>query len=182
MKLIVGLGNIGKNYENTRHNIGFKILDNFLGDIKWKKNSYGLFYKDRDIIYLKPTTFMNLSGIAIKYFIKFYKINIKDILIIHDDLDINIGSYKIKYNSSSGGHNGIKSIINVLKTEEFIRIKIGISNDKEIKTKDYVLGQFTKKEKELLNEIKNSIYDIINDFKENNSVDYLMNKYNNKIK
>ncbi|MDD4705780.1 MAG: aminoacyl-tRNA hydrolase [Bacilli bacterium] len=182
MKLIVGLGNIGKNYINTRHNIGFELLDSFLGDINWKKKSYGLYYKDKDIIYLKPTTFMNLSGIAINHFIKFYKINIKDILIIHDDLDINIGSFKIKYNSSSGGHNGIKSIIDALKTKEFMRIKIGISNDKEIDTKDYVLGQFTKKEKELINEIKNNIYDVIIDFKENKSVNYLMNKYNNKTK
>ncbi|MFA6752880.1 MAG: aminoacyl-tRNA hydrolase [Bacilli bacterium] len=182
MKLIVGLGNIGKNYENTRHNIGFEILDNFLGDIKWKKNSYGLFYKDKDIIYLKPITFMNLSGIAVNYFIKYYKIDIKDILIIHDDLDLNIGSFKIKYNSSSGGHNGIKSIIKTLKTEEFIRIKIGISNDKEIETKDYVLGQFTKKEKELISEIINNICNIIKDFNENKDINYLMNKYNTKSK
>lgn len=179
MKLIVGLGNIGKDYENTRHNIGFEILNNFLGDIKWKKNSYGLFYKDGDIIYLKPTTLMNLSGIAVNYFINFYKININEILIIHDDLDINIGSFKIKYISSSGGHNGIKSIINVLKTEKFIRIKIGISNNKEIETKNYVLGKFTKKEIELINLIKNNINDIIRDFNENKSADYLMNKYNN---
>ena len=85
MKLIVGLGNPGKEYIDTRHNIGFDILDNYLTGIKWSENKYGLFYKNKDIIFLKPITHMNLSGIAVKYFVDYYKIDLKNILIIHDD-------------------------------------------------------------------------------------------------
>ena len=180
MKIIVGLGNPGKEYENTRHNIGFEIINDFLGNIIWQQNSYGYYYKEKNIIYLKPTTFMNLSGIAVNHFVKYYKIKQEDILIIHDDLDINIGLFKIKYNSSSGGHNGVQSILNSLKTSKLLRVKIGILNNKKIDSRDYVLGMFTKKEKETINQIKDSINNIINDFILNKSPEYLMNKYNQR--
>ena len=118
MKLIVGLGNPGKEYENTRHNIGFMILDNYLKDAVWTNKYKGLVttlnINNDKVIFLKPVTYMNLSGESVREIVNFYKINIEDILIIHDDLDLSLGKIRIKKNSSDGGHNGIKSIINNL--------------------------------------------------------------------
>lgn len=178
MKLIVGLGNHGKDYHNTRHNIGFDILDSFLGNIIWKKNPYGLYYKNNNILYLKPTTYMNLSGIAVSYFIKYFKIKLEDIIIIHDDIDTKTGNFKIKYDSSFGGHNGIKSIIEQLKTQKFLRIKVGISKNDNLDLSDYVLGKFSKSELKEINLIKKEINEVIEEFIFNKSADYLMNKYN----
>lgn len=178
MKLIVGLGNIGKNYDNTRHNIGFEILDDFLGEVIWKKNSYGLYYKKNNILYLKPTTYMNLSGIAVSYFMKYYKIKLDDLIVIHDDIDTQTGNYKIKYDSSFGGHNGIKSIIEHLKTQKFLRIKIGISKNDNIEISDYVLGKFSKIENQQINIIKKEINEVIKEFISDKKAEYLMNKYN----
>ena len=111
MKLVVGLGNPGNEYKNTRHNVGYIVVDNYLGSVLWQKKFQGLIYKKNNTIFLKPTTYMNLSGISVKKVIDYYKIPIDNILIIHDDLDLPLGKYKIKFNSSSGGHNGIKSLI-----------------------------------------------------------------------
>ena len=171
MKLIVGLGNPGKEYENTRHNIGFMILDNYLNDEKWKEKMNGYYVEkiinNEKVIFLKPQTFMNNSGISVSQFVNFYKMDINDILVIQDDLDIKIGQFKIKSSSSSGGHNGIKSIINYLNTNEFTRLKIGIKNNSQKNVIDFVLGKFSKDEFML---IKNnfSIYNkIINSFIKN---------------
>ena len=150
MKLIVGLGNPGKKYENTRHNIGFLLVDKYLGDVSFKDKFSALFYKTtiygEDVIFIKPTTFMNLSGDSVIKFVNYYNINIEDILIIQDDIDMNVGTYKLKKNSSSGGHNGIKSIENVLKTNSFLRLKIGVLNEYKKDTIDFVLGSFNKDE------------------------------------
>lgn len=180
MKLIVGLGNPGKEYESTRHNIGFMIIDKFLGDIKYKEKFSGLYYeKDmgEKVIFLKPQTFMNNSGFCVKKFVDYYKISPENILVIHDDLDLEVGKIKYKINSSSGGHNGIKSIINNLKTQNFIRLKIGISSTNKDQIIDYVLGKFSKKEIDEINvnDIINSINDYIN-----NDYTFVMNKYNGK--
>ena len=163
MKLIVGLGNPGKKYENTRHNIGFFILDSYL--------------KDEDVIFIKPTTFMNLSGVAVSYYKNFYKISLNDILIIHDDMDLEIGSIRLKKDSSSGGHNGIKNIIDNLNSKDFLRLKIGISKP-EYDVIDYVLSKFSSQEIALINEKLSTIYNIIDDFIKNENVERLMNKYN----
>lgn len=168
MKLVVGLGNPGVEYENTRHNIGFMVLDNYLNNEKMKKKFNGLYINKtingENVIFLKPLSYMNLSGTVVAQFAKFFKIASENILVIRDDLDLNLGSAKIKFNSSSGGDNGIKSIISSLQTQEFYQFKIGISNDKNIDTKDYVLSKFSKAELEILDTvIKNSV-DIINSF------------------
>ena len=168
MKLVVGLGNPGVEYENTRHNIGFMVLDNYLNNEKMKKKFNGLYINKtingENVIFLKPLSYMNLSGTVVAQFAKFFKITPENILVIRDDLDLNLGSAKIKFNSSSGGDNGIKSIISSLQTQEFYQFKIGISNDKNIDTKDYVLSKFSKAELEILDTvIKNSV-DIINSF------------------
>ena len=152
MKLIVGLGNPGREYDNTRHNVG--------------------------VIFLKPQKYMNLSGEVIREFVRYYKINIEDILIINDDLDISLGKYKLKASGSSGGHNGLKNIENNLGTNKYKRLKIGISNDKNRDTKDYVLGKFNSDELSVLNKVIDISEMIINDFLLIN-FDLLMTKYNN---
>lgn len=182
MKLIVGLGNPGKEYEQTRHNMGFMIIDEFAKshNVDIAKNKLdGLYteflYKNEKIILLKPQKYINLSGEVIRKYIDFFKIPISDLLIISDDLDIPFGKVKIKYKGSSGGHNGLKNIELHLKTTEYKRIKIGIANNKDIDTKDYVLGKI--KDKKLLEEIIQNGVNILDDYL-NITFDNLMNKYN----
>ena len=157
MKLIVGLGNPGREYENTRHNIGFMCLDKMAEYLKvnFDSNKFSgsyaqVNYNGEKIILLKPGKYMNLSGEVIRDFVKFFKISVEDVLIICDDLDTAVGTYRLRYKGSSGGHNGLKNIELHLRTKEYKRIKIGISNNKLIDTKDYVLGKFTKDEKDLI--------------------------------
>ncbi len=184
MKLIVGLGNPGIEYENTRHNIGFmcinKLAQHFKVNLDLNKfdGKYTIFnYNDEKIILLEPLKYMNLSGEVIKKFVSFYKIDIKDVLVICDDLDTNIGTYRLRYKGSSGGHNGLKNIELNLGSNEYKRIKIGISNNKNIDTKDYVLGKFKKEELELINPIIDKIPNIIEDYLKL-PFDNVMNKYN----
>jgi len=186
MKLIVGLGNPGREYENTRHNIGFQTIDKYASKLgvsisKSKFNGlYGETMVSGDkVILLKPQSYINLSGEVIRKFVDFYKINIDDILIIHDDLDLEVGTYKIKQKGSSGGHNGLKNIELHLGTQEYKRIKIGISNNKNIDTKDYVLGKLSNEEEKQLNEVKNDVLDILDDYLKVSFSD-LMAKYNHR--
>ena len=187
MKVIVGLGNPGEEYENTRHNIGFYMLDKYFeykkNDAKWKKKFNGL-YKEmvingEKVLFLKPLSYMNLSGTVVSEYVNFFKVNIDDLLIISDDLDLNIGNYKLKEKGSSGGHNGLKSIQQCLKTDIYKRLKIGISNDKRIDTKDYVLSKFSKDEKIKLEKVSGVVNSILDDFLK---IDFskLMNLYNKK--
>ena len=181
-KLIIGLGNPGKEYNNTRHNIGFDLIDYiYNGDYKEKFNGkYSEVIVDNyKIILVKPLSYMNLSGKVVKDFIKYYDVDINDVLVIQDDLDMELGKIKFVYNSSNGGHNVIKDIINCLGTKDFLRLKIGISKNNNVDTRDFVLGKFSKKEEEIINESYSKLKDLINDFcnLDNNG---LMNKYNNK--
>lgn len=181
MKLVVGLGNPGNEYKKTRHNVGFMVLDSYLGEVHWSNKFKGLYYEKNvngeKYVFLKPQTYMNLSGISVSSFIKFYKLTFKDVLIIHDDLDLPVGKFRIKINSSSGGHNGIKDIIASLHTDAFARVKIGISNDTNKDTKDYVLGNFSKEELTKIENNFNSIFDIIENF-DYEDITNLMSKYN----
>lgn len=184
MKLIVGLGNPGKEYEQTRHNVGFMSIDSIANhyNVKLNKNKFdGLYtefnHKGEKIILLKPCKYMNLSGEVIKSYISFYKIDPNDILIICDDLDTPIGTYRLRYKGSSGGHNGLKNIELNIGTQNYKRIKIGISNNKNIDTKNYVLGKFNNEEFILLKNILDKIPFIIDDYFDI-SFDNLMNKYN----
>lgn len=211
MKLIVGLGNPGKEYENTRHNIGFMALDNYIASAAWKKsstnqinsnavkdiiNNYdnmanwqkkfkGLYtcitINNEKVYFLKPGTYMNLSGESVRELVNFFKINPEDILVIHDDLDLDLGRIRIKQNSSDGGHNGIKSIISNLGTKNFVRLKVGISHNKKYDTKDYVLGHFNKEEQDILTKNYLIINNIINDFILNTDIYKLMNTYNGDL-
>ena len=184
MKLVVGLGNPGKEYENTRHNVGFMVIDKYTGKngISVDKEKFSGLYgeaiiNNEKVYFLKPTTYMNLSGDAIRKIADFYKIDVSDILIIHDDLDLPLGTYKIKPKGSSGGHNGLKSIESNLSTQEYKRIKIGISNDKSLDTKDYVLGKFSKEDKEQLDRVIDKVVNILEDYFKMD-FDQLMSKYN----
>lgn len=154
MKLIIGLGNPGKEYENTRHNIGFQVIDTCTSCEGWQSKFDGLFKKSmigsESVIFLKPQTFMNRSGFSVVKFVNYFHIELEDILVIQDDLDLDMGKYRLKRNSSSGGHNGIQSIIDQLGTNTFLRLKIGVSHDRSINTADYVLGKFSQDETELL--------------------------------
>ena len=184
MKLIVGLGNIGKEYDNTRHNVGFMSIDKII-------NSYGLImnkekfdglYVDANIngekvIFLKPQRYMNLSGEVIRKFVEFFKIDINDILIINDDLSLPVGKLKIKYKGSCGGHNGLRNIEQNLKTQDYKRIKIGIGSNNKYDMKDYVLGHFGKEEILLINDVVEKMPMIIKDYL-NMDFDKVMSKYN----
>lgn len=188
MKLIVGLGNPGIEYENTRHNIGFYFVDlitKSLGNISFKEKFNGKYQKIKingeDIIFLKPLSYMNLSGEVVSKFVNYYKIKIEDILIIHDDLDMQLAKIKLRAKGSSGGHNGIKNIILNLGNENFKRLKIGINKDKSIDIKDYVLGHFTKDELDKIKDINNLVLDIFNDYLKLSFND-LMSKYNGRDK
>lgn len=185
MKLIVGLGNPGKEYENTRHNVGFMVIDNYCSGDIFKNKFNGLYIKTKingeDVILLKPLSYMNLSGTVVSKYAQFYKIKPEDILVIHDDLDLKLGSAKIKFDSSSGGDNGVKSIINELGTKAFGQYKIGISNDKNIDTKDYVLGKFSKEEREILDRKIAESKDVI-DYFIGNPIERTMSYFNGKIK
>ena len=164
MKLVVGLGNIGKEYENTRHNIGFMLVDRYLKyrniNDKFKEKFNAMYIEttinNEKVMFIKPMTYMNNSGLAVNAFSNFYKISSDDILVISDDLDLDLGKFRLRSNGSSGGHNGLKNIISNLGTDKFKRLRVGISNDKEDVT-NYVLSKFSKKE---LNEIDN-LFDIL---------------------
>ncbi|MFV0425116.1 MAG: aminoacyl-tRNA hydrolase [Bacilli bacterium] len=153
MKLIVGLGNPGREYENTRHNIGFVIVDEVakeFGISRYDEKFKGYYAKVRvgqeQVIILKPLTFMNLSGESVRAVVDFYKINIDDILVVYDDLDLDVGRLRFRAKSSNGGHNGIKSIEQHLGTNEFKRLKFGISRSSQIPVIKYVLGKFSEEE------------------------------------
>ena len=183
MKLIVGLGNPDKEYDKTRHNVGFMVIDNYLGSVNWS-NKFNALYCEKvingeKIIFVKPLTYMNNSGNAVGEFVRYFNIDNKDILVIQDDLDLNVGDYKLKMHSSSGGHNGIKSIITSLGNQDFPRLKVGIGSVKKDEVIDYVLGKFSKSELEVLNELFNTFDKIINSFI-NEGIDNTMNVYNTK--
>ena len=181
MKLIVGLGNPGKEYEKTRHNIGFMAIDSYLGEVKYSKKFNGEYYETNingeKYIFVRPLSFMNLSGKVVYDFMNFYKLNMNDLLVIQDDMDLDFGKIRIKINSSSGGHNGIKDIIKYLNTNEFARIKVGIAHNRNMDTKDYVLSKFSPNELETLNSSFKTINHIIEDFNKLN-IQELMSKYN----
>lgn len=186
MKLIAALGNPGKEYQNTRHNAGFRFIDEYAknkGITIDKEKFEGLYttfnYNDEKIILLKPQKFMNLSGEVIKKFMDFYKIEKENILVICDDLDTEAGHLKLKYKGSSGGHNGLKNIENNIHTNEYKRVKIGISKNNNEDKIDYVIGKISKEELNKINSVNKYAEELINDYLTMN-FDNVMNKYNSK--
>lgn len=169
--LIAGLGNIGPKYENTRHNIGFQVLDELarsyelswetakLGDVTLHKK------KGRSFLLLKPSTFMNLSGKAVNYWLDKEKIPLENLLVITDDLNLPFGSLRLKTKGSDGGHNGLKDIQHTLQTTQYSRLRFGISDAfSKGRQIDYVLGEWTPKEQEQLPERRKKCIQIIESF------------------
>lgn len=157
MKLIAGLGNIGEKYCFTRHNAGFMVLDKLAMDnnitFKEDKKLKCFITKMGENILIKPTTFMNLSGESVRAVMDYYKIDVKDILIVYDDIALDLGRIRFRANGSDGGHNGIKSIIKHIGTQNFDRLKIGIGPQPNIPSENYVLQNFPKEHLEELKEV-----------------------------
>lgn len=157
--LIAGLGNPGEEYAETRHNIGFKIADALAGDmgLKFETQRYGELatgkIKGKPVFILKPSTFMNLSGKAINFWLQAEKIDVKNLIVLVDELALPLGKIRINPKGSDGGHNGLKNIQEVLGTTQYARLRFGISNEfSKGKQVDYVLGEWTKEEKEIIPE------------------------------
>lgn len=184
MKLIVGLGNPGKEYSETRHNIGYLFVEEIVSyynqqfklDKKLRSEIVRIKINDEDYIFLKPITFMNLSGEAVILAMKYYNVDIDNLIIVHDDLDLPVGKIRIRPQGGSGGHNGIKSIIQHLKTQDFKRIRIGIDKGK-YEVVDYVLGKFSKRDQDIIDEVIHIAPLMIN-YLATHNFDELMSEYN----
>lgn len=185
MKLIVGLGNIGPKYTFTRHNVGFMLADSIAinNNLEYRENTRlkclmtNLRNGIDDYLIIKPTTFMNLSGEAVRAVMDYYKIPIEDILIVYDDLSLELGKIRFRTNGSDGGHNGIKSVLQHLGTQNVARLKIGIGPQPNIPSEVFVLQNFTKEELEVLkSSLGNAKNGISCYFKEGITV--AQNKYN----
>jgi len=184
--LVVGLGNIGSEYQNTRHNIGFKVLDAFIeaSNLVFTSNRYGAVcekkIKGRSVIFLKPNTFMNLSGKSVAFWVRKEKIAIEDVLIIVDDIALPFGTLRLKGKGSDGGHNGLKSIIECLESTNFARMRFGLGNDFSKGNQiDYVLGEWTDEESKVMPDLLDQAKDIINAFVMM-GISKTMNIYNGK--
>lgn len=194
MKSVIALGNPGAKYKFSRHNAGFIILDKFMNEISkdFTSKKFGgeyeriVFFSEEDdyeekIILGKPLDYMNNSGSFVFNILNFFKIKASNLLVIYDDLSIPLGEFKLSFNKSSGGHNGVKDIIEKIGTKSFMKLRIGIGTDrfKNITLKDFVLKDFSKKENEILLRNKSIYESLIKDFFVNDNM-YLMNRYNAK--
>lgn len=184
MKLIVGLGNPGKQYEKTRHNVGYmavnKFAENEKAKFKYEATFMGLIAEYRygtiKALLLKPVTFMNLSGKSVEKIANYFKIDVEDILVIYDDVDIELGDIKLRYTGSSGGHKGMADIINHLDTKDIKRVRVGIGKD--INMIDYVLEKFSKKEMKVINSILDDVCEVIGEFIKGEDFSRIMNHFN----
>lgn len=181
VKLIVGLGNPGQEYENTRHNLGFVFIDKLANKLEVnlnKKKFNGLYYQGNDYILLKPQAYMNNSGECIKEFLRCFSISIDNLLVIYDDISLPLGNFRYRLAGSAGGHNGMKNIIELLKTQDFKRLRLGIGHDNNFLIKDWVLKNFSSLEKE---EIKKNIPVLVESLIEwirENNFEKTMSKFN----
>lgn len=170
MILIIGLGNPEEKYKNTPHNLGFKIIDLLKERLNFPEFSLkgdSLFSKKDQVILVKPQTYMNESGRAVRELINFYKIEPKNLWIVQDENDLALGKFKINKDISAKGHNGIKSIIEKIGTQNFVRFRIGINNKQNEDLIDYVLKPFSKEEQELVNEVSEEIVSTIDEALQN---------------
>lgn len=189
MKIIIGLGNPEKEYKNTRHNVGFEVINKISSDynidinkLKFKAHIGEGFISSQKVMLVKPQTYMNLSGISVSDIINFYKLTNDDIIIVYDDVSLPFGDIRIREKGSAGGHNGIKSIIQHLDTDVFLRIKVGIDEKpKNYDLADYVLSRLTKQEQEKLDVgIDKSVLAIVDIL--NHGTKQAMNNYNRRLK
>jgi len=185
MKIIVGLGNPENKYKNTRHNVGFEVINEMSKDynikidkVKFKAHVGEGFINGEKIILIKPQTFMNLSGLSVKEALNFYKSDIENLIVISDDVSLPVGAVRIRKKGSAGGHNGLKDIISRLSTEEFLRVKIGVGEKPEhYILGDYVLSKFTKTEDAIIQDTFSKASDCVGAIIKKGA-DYAMNNFN----
>lgn len=181
MKLIVGLGNIGEKYCFTRHNVGFMVLDRWALDdgysFKEEKKLKCFIARHADLIFVKPTTYMNLSGEAVRAVMDYYKINVDDVLIIYDDISLDLGRIRFRANGSDGGHNGIKSVIQHLGTKDFDRLKVGIGPQPSIPSENFVLQNFSKEQMQDLKDVLKKSIEAVK-FYLDNDIQKSQNRFN----
>lgn len=184
--LIVGLGNIGDEYVGTRHNVGFRTVDAFAQKqgAEWADKRYGAIARTRvknaELILLKPSTYMNLSGQAVRYWAQQEKIPVEHLLVIVDDLSLPVGKIRMRGSGSDGGHNGLKNIASCMMTQNYPRIKFGIGNEFPKGTQvDFVLGQFSDEDNRIINEKLDYVGEMIKSFCLQ-GLDRTMNQYNKK--
>ncbi|MHB9781437.1 aminoacyl-tRNA hydrolase [Streptococcus sp. 10F2] len=186
-KLVVGLGNPGSKYQNTRHNIGFQYVDKiaqregvtFKEDRIFQAEVASFFYKGEKIYLVKPTTFMNKSGLAVEALLAYYGLNAEDLLVIYDDLDMAVGKVRLRAKGSAGGHNGIKSIIHLLGHSDFLRFKIGIGRpEPKQSVPNYVLGNFTPDDQVHITEALERVTEALYDYLDTRDLEATMRRYN----
>jgi PTH1 family peptidyl-tRNA hydrolase len=187
MIIIAGLGNPEREYKNTRHNVGFEVINKLAYDynIGINRVKFSAFYGEgvinyQKVVLIKPQTYMNLSGEAIRDMLNFYKLGPENLIVVYDDTSIDVGDIRIRKKGSAGGHNGMKNIIYHLESDEFLRIRVGIgAKPKEYDLKDYVLSHFSKKEQDdIIDGITKAAEAVAIILKD--SVDNAMNKFNKK--
>lgn len=185
MKLIAALGNVGDKYSFTRHNAGFMTVDywainsgfSFREETKLKSLFAKIKYNNEDVIIIKPTTYMNLSGEAVNLVMNYYKIDTKDILVVYDDLNLDLGRLRFRANGSDGGHNGIKSIMQHIGTNKFDRLKFGIGPQPPIPSEAFVLQNFSKEQESLLKDSIKLANEAVMFYLEN-GIEKAQNKFN----
>ena len=186
MKMIVGLGNIGSRYDETRHNTGFMVVDQLARDYQLGAFSHlkqeavavsGVIDREK-VMLVKPTTFMNDSGRAVGPLVDYYNLDLKDLVVVNDDLDMPVGKVRLKTHGASGGHNGLKSIINALGTKNFNRVKLGIDHPKHGTVVSHVLGKFYKDERPKFDDAVETAEHALEDWIKGEDFAQLMNDYN----
>lgn len=186
MKMIVGLGNIGTRYDETRHNTGFMVVDQLARDyhlgafthLKQEAVAVSGVINGEKVMLVKPTTFMNDSGRAVGPLVDYYDIDLDDLVIVNDDLDMPVGKVRLKTHGASGGHNGLKSIISALGTKNFNRVKVGIDHPKHGTVVSHVLGKFSKEERPKFDQAVEQAEHALEDWINGEDFAKLMNAYN----
>jgi len=182
MKLIVGLGNPGQEYENTRHNLGFWVINNLAQKLKAelnRKKFNGLYYQTSEYILLKPQTYMNNSGECIAAFLNYFQIPLDNLLVIYDDIALPLGKFRYRQQGSAGGHNGVKNIIRMVGSKLFKRLRIGIGYERNFLIRDWVLKNFFPAEKEEIRKIMPNLIDSLQEWIEKNNFERVMSRFNN---
>ena len=187
--LIVGLGNPGKQYEKTVHNVGFMVVDRLLDKLGVKAKDKGCeavfattFCKGNKVIIAKPQTYMNLSGESVKQLVKYNDMNASDVVVVYDDIDLPLGAIRIRKEGSAGTHNGMKNVIANLGTTEVARIRVGVGDDRgKMQLKDYVLFNVSGEKKEKLDKVIDRVSQCLQDYIQDGDIEAVMRRYNGVI-